>query len=645
MTTTTLPASLAEATDDDIREIVSQAHLPSLLATLAYLTGDYSLLRDDLLPSTVTLNLRMDPSGGLSPEAQAIARELAAGAIARFRDSGMREAGHPGPEQLKDLMSYIAGSRVGDEYLPLLNYELDIADEEEAPHWTKAEVAPDRDFSVIVIGAGMSGIAAAHRLTQTGIPFVVIERNDEVGGVWLENGYPGARLDTSNFTYSYSFAQEVNWEEQYSRRDAILGYFKSIADRFDLRRYIRFNTTVNEAVFNEADGTWTLTITKPDGSQEQLTANVIISAVGQLNNPNIPDIPGLETFEGATWHTARWDHSVDLAGKRVAVIGTGASAFQVIPQVAKVASHLTVFQRTPAWVIPTPGYNRLLSPRLRWLFENLPHYNRWYRFAQFWVNVDGIRHLAVVDPSWSHEVSISPSNEKMRQELVRFLEESFADRPDILSQIVPSYPPYAKRTVRDDGTWINTLKMDTVSVTSEKIAEITPKGIRTADGILHEVDVIIYGTGFKATDFLSTMTVRGRGGETLTQHWAGDSRAFYGSAITDFPNLFCIYGPNTNLNVNGSTVLFSEAAANLAIECIHTILATGSKTMEIRDVPFDAFNERIDAASLQLASGVSTVSSWYKNAFGRVSQNWPLTTLEYWEGTRGPELADYELRK
>lgn len=643
--TSTAPATtptLAMASDEDLQEAIGDAHLPSLLVTLAYLTGDLSLLSDEFAPHAVSLYAGVGAQGGMSLEAQEKARERILSTVIAFRDNGSQEAAHPSIDDLQKIMEFMTGP-VDEDYIPLLIHELGIPVDLGAPSWTKPNIAPRTDFSVVIVGAGMSGLAAAHRLAQAEIPFTVIERNPEVGGVWWENSYPGARLDTSNFNYSYSFAQNDAWTSQYTLRGEVLGYLQTVADRFDLRRHVRFETQVTAGVFDERTGTWKVTIVNADGVQKVLRCNALISAVGQLNEPSIPDLPGIESFQGFSWHTARWNHDVDLTDKRVGVVGTGASAFQVIPQIAEAAKHVTVFQRTPPWIIPTEGYTSKIPDGLQWLFRNIPHYHRWYRFNQFWMNVDGIRDLALVDPEWKHPVSVSAKNEATRQRLARYLEESFADRPDLIAQVVPDYPPYAKRSLRDDGTWTNALKRADVTLTSSRIAEVTKTGIQTADGVLHECDVIIYGTGFEASDFLRTMELQGRGGVNLHDQWAGDARAFWGVSVPNFPNLFCLYGPNTNLNVNGSVVLFSEAAVEYTLECIKTLLSTGHRAMDVRWDAFTAYNEHVDAASKTLAIGVSTVNSWYKNAFGRVSQNWPLTTIEYWRGTRGPRQEDYEL--
>jgi len=627
--------------DDELREAVDQAHIASLLTTLAALTGDDTLIRDEFRPTGGAVSLTLDPHGGLAEDRLAEARAAAFEALRRLRDAP-RPPAQPSPERLERLMRFITGP-VDSAYRPLMEHELGLAEDAGAPRWHADELHPGSPVRALVVGAGLSGIAAGHRLLQAGLVVTIVERNADVGGVWLENDYPGARLDTSNFTYSYSFAQHGGWRKRYSPRDEILGYLRDVADRFGIRERVRFRTRVTALRWDDEARLWHATTRDEHGVESELQAEFVISAVGQLNEPLIPDIPGAATFRGPAFHTARWDHSAPIDGARVGVIGTGASAFQVIPQVARTAGEVVVFQRTPAWVIPTPRYNADIEPGLHLLLERLPQYHRWYRFAQFWNNVEGIRSLALVDPAWEHPVSVSAANDEMRRSLTRFLEEEFADRPDLRAILVPEYAPYAKRAVRDDGTWTNALKQPHVRVVVDPIRAITPHGIETADGAHHDLDTIVYGTGFRASEFLSSITVTGRDGADLHARWGGDARAFWGTSVPGFPNLFLLYGPNTNLNVNGSVVLFVEAAIEFALAGIRTVLEHGMSALDVREEAYDAYNRRIDEASLGLAIGASSVNSWYKNRFGRNSQNWPLTTLEYWQGTRGPTLEDYDL--
>ena len=627
------------ASDASIRAALDDAFLPALLPALAQATGDYTILRDDLRPPGVAPGI---PQGGMSPGQQAAAREVAFAAIRKLRDEGPGGESLPLPEAVRRISAWMTGSAASDDYIPLLLEELAPEGEDpRAPGWRKP---PETPFSVAIIGAGMSGILAAIRLRQAGVPFVILEKNADVGGTWLENTYPGARVDVSNAFYSYSFAQRTDWPKHYSTQDVLLDYFRDVAHEFGIREHVRFNTEVVEASWDEAGTSWRLRMRTPDGSEETLEAQAVISAVGQLNRPLMPEIQGMETFAGPSFHSARWDHSVNLRGKRVVVIGTGASAAQFIPAIAPEVADLTVFQRTPPWLVPVPHYHDDVPDGLRWLFGHIPHYVHWYRFWLFWNTTDGMLAAATVDEDWSpRDVSVSAANDQLRALLTGYLRTQFADRPDLMEKCLPKYPPAAKRLVLDNGIWAATLKRENVRVVSDGIREVTASGVVAGDRVEYPADVIIYGTGFQASKFLTPMRVTGRGGADLHAQWDGDARAYMGITVPRFPNLFLLYGPNTNIVVNGSIIYFSECEVRYVLGCIKLLLDEGKRALDCRQDVHDAYNERIDRANLQRAWGVSDVSSWYKNDKGRVAQNWPFNLIEYWRQTKEPDPGDYVL--
>jgi 4-hydroxyacetophenone monooxygenase len=638
---TDFESDLEHADDETIAAAVPHALLPPLLTALAADLDDLSLVPAHLQPD---LSIPMDPTAGMSDARQAEARELAIEAIGRMRARGTEPIRALPVETLRELLGFVSGGVDVDDYLELLREELNLGEDLRTPDWSKDDVAPDRPFRVAVIGAGMSGLVAAHRLRQAGLDVVVVEKNSDVGGTWLENTYPGCRVDVSNHFYSYSFAQRHDWPQYFSPQALLLDYFRKVADDHGIRELIRFDTEVTAVELDESTMTWRLELLGPDGSERTIEANAVVSAVGQLNRPNLPDIAGIEQFAGPAFHSACWDHSVELTGKRVVVIGTGASAAQFVPLVAEQAGHLTVFQRTAAWFLPTPDYHDAVSPEAQWLFRNVPGYANWYRFFIFWQNVEGVRAAAIVDPGWDGgEASVSPVNDGARQILTAYIQGEFADRPDLLPHVVPDYPPFAKRFIRDNGAWAGAVKRDDVDLVTEGIARITAEGVETVDGTLHEADVIIYGTGFTASDFLMPMKVVGRGGVELHERWRGDARAMLGITLPRFPNLFLLYGPNTNIVVNGSITYFSECEVHYIVGCLRELLVRGARALEPTQEAHDAFNARVDAQNLQMAWGVSKVNSWYKNATGRSAQNWPFSLLEYWQLTRAPDVSQYDL--
>jgi 4-hydroxyacetophenone monooxygenase len=635
-------ADLSHDLDDDaIRRIVRRAALPPLLSALAQATGDLSLLRDDLRPDPIRAR---EAQGGMAADQRESARELAIEALKRLRD---QPAG-PVPiaeNSLREMMTFAIGEQVSDDYLALLLEELALSGEDlRAPNWHKSSIDPDRPFLVVIVGAGMSGLLAAHRLQQAGVSYVIVEKNDDVGGTWFENRYPGCRVDVPNHLYSYSFAQRNDWPQQFSPQGTLLDYFRACAEDLRIVDHIRFGTEVLSAEFREATGDWKLTVRAPDGELASLEANMLVSAVGQLNRPSWPDIAGRDQFAGRSFHSAQWDDTVDLTGTRVAVIGTGASAIQIIPAIADDVAELFVFQRTPNWFMPTPQYYAPTSDEMQWLLSNVPFYGQWYRFWLFWRLAEGALPAARVDPDWPrHGASVSALNDTLRADLTQYIEAQFADTPELLEQVLPHYPPLAKRILLDNGIWAATLKRDHVHLVTDDIERITPTGIVTRDGRTHDVDVIVYATGFEASRFLSPMNVIGRDGVNLHDHWSDDARAYLGITVTGFPNLFCLYGPNTNLVANGSIIFFSECAVRYIVGCVHLLLEQQQQALDCRHDVFDAYNARVDDANERMAWGASTVNSWYKNSNGRVSQNWPFSLLEFWERTREPDPGDFHL--
>jgi 4-hydroxyacetophenone monooxygenase len=628
------------ASDDELREILADAALQPLLPALAYATGDMSLLDDRLRPDPMLLAL---PQGGFTDEQEAEIRERALDVLRRFRDGGCVPAPPPAEADVLRILEFaVAGSDMSP-YLPLLEEELAHRGEDRrAPTWHKDDVAPDRDFSVLVIGAGMSGLLAGHRLDQAGVRFTIVDKNDDVGGTWWENEYPGCRVDNPNHNYSYSFAQRHDWPFHYSTQPVLNQYLRDCADVFGLHDRIRLRTEVLSAAWDEDRLRWSVRVRTADGGEETLVADAVISAVGQLNRPKMPDIAGLDDFAGPSWHSARWRHDVPLAGKRVVVVGTGASAMQFIPEIAPEAGELVVLQRTPAWLGPTPDYHDAVPAGLRWLYQHLPSYSEFNRFCIFWKMGDGALAGVTVDPTWDGDgESISTMNEFVRQMLTGYIADQFSGRPDLIEQVTPHYPPGAKRIIRDNGVWARTLRRDNVRLVTDGIERVTPAGVLLRTGEEIEADVIIYGTGFTASEFLMPMQVTGREGRDLHEQWGGDARAYLGVSAPGFPNLFMLYGPNTNIVVNGSIVYFSECGVRYILGLLGLLLGGGHGAVDVRKDVHDEFNELCDAENRRMAWGASDVNSWYKNAHGHVAQNWPFTLLEYWQRTVAPDPDDY----
>ncbi len=621
---------------DDIEALVAEADLAALLPALAYATGDLSVLPDGLVLDPLLASL---PDNGWTPEELQLARTSAADALARVLDEGQH---HP-LEDYQPIIEWIAAQPLEGDYLDMLLEELALHGDRRNPAW-KVETG-DRRPRVAIIGGGMSGILTAHRVGQTGADYVVLEKNEALGGTWFENAYPGCRVDLPNHVYSYSNNQKPDWPYHHSTQDVLRDYFQESADGWGVTDHTRFGVRVESMTWLDDSAEWSLDLETPEGSEE-LRVDAVVSAVGQLNRPKLPDIAGRDDFEGLAFHSAQWPSDLDLTDKRVGVIGTGASAMQFIPHVALDATQLTVFQRTPAWLLDRPIYHEQLSDGLLELCELVPDYHHWYRLRQFWQIHHGALDALRRDPEWTGplEQAVSPMNDLMREMLTEYLHAQFEDRPELLAKVVPDYPVGAKRFVLDNGIWAETLKRDNVTLVTESIDRINAEGVVTTDGTTHDFDVLIYGTGFDASRFLKPMKVTGRDGQDLHDNWGDDARAYLGMTVPGFPNLFCLYGPNTNIVFNGSIIFFSECAARYIADALEPIAKGEAASIEVRRDVYERFVAAVDERNAEMAWGISGVNSWYKSRGGGIAQNWPFPLLDYWSKTRHPDLADYELR-
>jgi 4-hydroxyacetophenone monooxygenase len=628
-----------------IDRALAEAHLPALLMSVIHMTGDTGLLSPEWRASYTPLDDMINTrTGGYAPARAQELRDRAKAAIeAHLAGAGLPAI--PSPDVIATMMNFVAGADIPQRYIPFLMEQLGLsgdATSHPCEAGTKRALARAR-MRVVIVGAGMSGLLAAIRLKQAGVDFTVIEKNADVGGTWLENVYPGCRVDVPSHLYAYSFEHRNDFRQFFSTQDVLLGYFREMAEKYDLRPHIAFGTTVEEARFLEHEAVWQVKIRDPDGVRT-LEAEALITAVGQLNRPNIPDIKGRDRFAGPSFHSAAWRQDVDLTAKRVAVIGTGASAYQFVPEIAPKVAHLSVFQRTPPWPLPKSHYHHEVPPEKIWLLNNVPFYDKWYRFYLFWTLTDGAISALTADPGWDGPPqTIGAANAYFRRLLTDAMQAQVTDRPDLLAKLIPNYPAGGKRLLVDNGLWCKTMKRENVDLVTTPIDEIQADGVVTRDGQLHAADVIIYGTGFQASRFIWPMRIVGRNGQEIQDAWQGDARAYLGITAPGFPNLFMIYGPNTNLVVNGSIVLFSECAVRYIMGCLALLVETGSSTLEVKQSVHDEFNINVDAANARMAWGVAGVSSWYKNATGRVSQNWPFPLVDYWNATLAPNREDFLL--
>ena len=636
---------------DTIAGYLHELNTAALIMSIVHMTGSTRLLQELPTPRTIDVVAANAESGeevlegGFTRAQVDRVHEEALKAIEDYRERGFTL-----PEldsaQLDTLYRYMCGRDVDDEYLEFIREEiaLDGVDRRGLSFSDPELRQRAAEFPVVVIGAGMGGVLAGIRLGEAGIPYTVIEKNPGVGGTWYENRYPGCRVDVPGHSYSYSFAPNHDWSSHFPLADEIRAYYEHCAEHYGVMPHIRFRTEVVAAVFDEERQLWQVEIQDAEGKRETLTAAAVISAVGQLNRPKFPDIPGLDGFQGEVVHSGAWPKGLSLDGQRVAVIGSGASAFQIIPEMAKTSSKLTVFQRSPAWMFPNPGYHTPVGEGQKWALRKLPFYSKWYRFWLFYTSVEGVYDKTLMDPSWQRSDSVSAANDEMRQALTAWIESQVQD-PALLKKVLPTYPPFGKRILQDNGTYLEALQKDNVELVTEGIVSIEPNGVRTADGRLHEVDAIVCATGFHADRFLFPMKIVGRGGVELSDQWGEtNGRAYLGITVPNFPNLFCIYGPNTNLVVAGSIAHNCESQVTYILRCIELLLREGQHTVECRQEIHDAYNERVDAVNAGTAWGAPQVENWYKNDAGRVTANLPFRIIDYWKMTHRLHPEDYVIR-
>ncbi len=486
---------------------------------------------------------------------------------------------------------------------------------------------PSLDCEVLIIGAGMSGLCAGMRLRRAGInDFLILESDARLGGTWRDNTYPGAACDIPAMFYSFSFELKTDWSRKYPPQEEILAYLEHCADKYRLREQIRFNTRVAEARYDEAQACWR--VRTDDGNT--LVARVLITGTGQLNRPFVPGIEGQDSFAGHQFHSARWDHEHDLKGRDVAIIGNAASAIQFIPKIARKARQVTVFQRSANWMLPRGdrAYIRLE----RWLFRRLPLLVR-LRRARMWLTHELRWPVFARGDNWLGRLIERGALRRMRRAV---------HDPEVQQKLTPDYPMGCKRILISDDYW-EAVNRSNVKIVSEAPRRILAEGLETADGRRWPADTLIYATGFRTTEFLAPVEIVGRDGQSLASAWRDGAEAYLGITLPGFPNLFMCYGPNTNLGHN-SIIFMIEQQVDYILQCLRAMHERDLVALELREPVMAAWRRECEQGLAQTVWATGC-HSWYKNSSGRITNNWPYSTLTYWWRTRRPDLSEYHQHK
>ncbi|BBX73396.1 NAD(P)/FAD-dependent oxidoreductase [Mycobacterium shinjukuense] len=626
----------------EIAAALEDVSVPTLLLSLVHITGDPRFIHD-FKPMGLFLN---EVQGFMSEADQARARAEALPVIVDYRDRGCPEPQPLGIDLVRDMMDWAACEHVPDDYLPLLLEEMDL--EGVDPRRPAAlPTASTAEMPVLVIGCGESGILAGIRLKQANIPFTIVEKNAGPGGTWWENRYPGARVNVANHFYCYSFEPNTDWTHFFAEQSELRDYFTRVMTKHALADHVRWRTEALSADWDDDDGVWRVALRSADGTLNTLGARAVITAVGQLNRPHIPKFDGADTFEGPSFHSAAWDHSVDLTGKRVALIGAGASGFQIAPAIAGDVERLTVFQRTAQWMFPNAMYHNRVGDGVRWAMRHLPFYGRWYRFLLLWPGADKGLDAARADPNYTdQDYAVSDINAAARMMFTQWIESQVGDDHDLLAKVMPDYPATGKRTLQDNGSWLHTLRRDNVELVRTPIRKITPHAVVTDDGVAHPVDIIIYATGFRHTDVLWPLKITGRNGIDLHGMWGRRPHAHLGITVPGFPNLFLIYGPGTHLAHGGSLIFHSELQMRYINLCLQRLAQPDVHSLEPTAEAATAWHQRTQAEIKKMVwSHPGVKHSYFKNADGEIHTVSPWRLSQYWAAVRQPDWSQFVVRQ
>lgn len=630
----------------ELTAALPDADLRVLLMCLFQVSGDRKWLAPRFRPKR-DVRLIAEEDAGFPPE---VADEIRAAAVALLTDGPIEVAlEDPGDDLMVEMMRWCMSEQIDAGYAPMFREDLGLTDR--TVRWSGDR--PDRiDRHTLIVGAGATGIILAKRLLDLGIPFTIAERADDVGGTWRDNVYPGAAVDTPNHAYSFSTGSRYRWSRNFSPQPELIDYLRRSADEFGIRDRIRFGTEVVGATWDDDARRWrvSLLVRHADGStsDDEITAEHLVAAIGPFGRAKLPEVEGASSFRGDIFHTTRWPVGLDLSGKRVALVGTGASAMQIGPAIATEVGHLTILQRTPQWARPIPRFHDPIADGAQWLLEHVPFYAQWFRFSMLWRYGDGLLPHLRKDPSWPHpERSLNRVNERHRQEMYDHMVNELGDRTDLLDRCVPDYPPYGKRILLDNG-WYRMLRRGNVSLVAGSLQRISPDGIvvATPDGDEEpiDVDVIVLSTGFEVNESVRVLGLVGRGGATLDDLWDDDdATAYLGMTIPSFPNLFVMLGPSTGLGHGGSAIFQAESQARYVCDALVTMIERDIAAIDVKRSAHDAYVHAVDARHADMIWTHPGVSTYYRNAKGRVVLATPWSLLEYWRMTHDVDLDDYEL--
>lgn len=625
--------------DTNLRAALAECDVPTLLMTYVHLSGDQAIL------ARFQPHIHSITSGQITKIPPELADELREKMRLLLTSADSQLPPIPPAEHLQNIMSTGMGEAVDADFIPLLLEQSGLGSQVDRSQRPARQKQPSQ-VKVLVIGAGLSGLAAGIKLSEAGYDFEIIEKLPEVGGTWYTARYPGAGVDTPSHFYSFSFAQNPNWSTYTPKGPEMRDYLIAVSHEFGLRDRIRFQHSVEALHWDEDSALWHARVIGPDGTAKTMSAHAVINAHGRLSRWQLPSIKGRDSFAGQMLHTAEWDENLDLRGKRVAMIGTGASGAQCGPAIVDQVESLTVFQRSGHWVVPNSTAGAPVAPAVQWAMQHIPYYLEWFRFGIYWTGSDGLYSNLIKDPNWpADSPSVSQENEYLRQYCLDNLHNKLAGRPDLIEKLTPNSPVFSKRIVMDTD-WLTMFLKDNVTLETQAIDQITPDGIKMADGSFHAADVIIFATGYNVARMAGYMDVIGEGGRNIQDEWGEeDPQAYLGLMISNFPNYFHILGPNSAPNHGAGVNLVAETQINYIVESLDHMLEQGARAMAPTQAAHDAFQHRVQSQMPKMIWTHPLANSYYRNSKGRVIGSWPFRLLDYWSETRAPNWPDFTVQQ
>ncbi|MCY4533675.1 MAG: NAD(P)/FAD-dependent oxidoreductase [Gammaproteobacteria bacterium] len=633
--------ALAQDKLEYLRDAIKVADLRVMVTTLYQMTGDPKWMEARFAPR-LDRRIIADPDAGFPEEVQ---EEILAAAVAILGERSEPAIPDPTDEQMVRMMSWCMGEPVEPEYAPMFAEQVGFRSGQK--EWRAGRPQSMPEHPVVIIGAGMSGIALGANLVKLGIPFVVLEKHHEVGGTWHENRYPGAAVDTPNHAYSFSFGERYPWSQYFSPQEEIIDYLIKCSNEFGVREHIRFGCTVTSATWDNENQTWRITYETDDKAEVELNAFIMVTAIGFFNKPSSQVLPGEESYQGAIFHSARWPQDLDVSDKRVAVIGTGASSMQIVPSIAPSVKNLTVYQRSAQWVRRIDHFHDKLGDAQQFLLDEFPVYRAWFRFSMFWRYCDGLLPTLRKDPNWPHpERSLNKINDRHRDQMTRFIEQELGDKHDeLFDKCLPTYPPYGKRILLDHD-WYKTLCRDNVELITEAVESITETGITTADKKSRDYDIIVKCLGFEPIGSAARLNIRGASGQKLVDAWDGDNpTAHLGMTVPDFPNMFILMGPNSGVGHGGSAIFLAECNVRYISDALIKMIEGGITGISVRREVHDKFVDMVDREHEQMIWTHPGMTTYYRNSRGRVHFVMPFRNVDYYTMTRHFDPDEYHVNE